>query len=218
MIYLFAGDDTKTKLARYEKFITTLPDSTEKFFVHRNDFDPIQIESFYSGTGLFSKTSAVVFSDILENIETRDFILKKLKFMGESGNTFVFLERKLGKPALDAFKKINSKKAQIHLLELPKEKKEKFNNFLLANALGQKDKLNLWIYYRQAVNRGVGLEELIGVLFWKVKDMFLKRNFGKLSPEQAKNLIEKLPYLLPEARKRGHDAELAFERFLLEAF
>ncbi|HEV7702318.1 MAG TPA: hypothetical protein VGO63_02665 [Candidatus Paceibacterota bacterium] len=215
MIYLFTGDDIKRKLPAYEKFIKSVFKGTEKFFINRNDFNPVQIESFYSGAGLFFKKSALVFSNILETESEREFVLKKLQLMADSGNDFIFSERKLNKSILDAFKKA---KAELYVFELPKEKKEKFNSFLLANAFGAKDKLNLWIYYRQAMDKGVELEELIGVLFWKAKDMFLKNNFGKFSPEQIKNFTEKLPYLLPEARKTGHDAEIAFEQFLLEAF
>lgn len=214
MIYLFTGDDIKKKLPAYEKFIKSIGVGTEKFFINRNDFTPAQIESFYSGSGLFYKKCAIVFSNILEAESERDFILKKIELMQESENLFIFSERNLGKPTIDAFKKA---KAELNIFELSKEKKEKFNNFLLANAFGAKDKLNLWIYYRQAVDRGVGLEELIGVLFWKAKDILLKRNFGKLSEQQVKNFIEKIPYLLPEARKKGVDAEIAFEKFLLEA-
>jgi len=70
--------------------------------------------------------------------------------MEESANSFIFLEGKLNKSILDAFKKT---RAKINLFELPKEKKEKFDNFLVANAFGQKDKLNLWIYFRQAMDR-----------------------------------------------------------------
>ena len=33
----------------YEKFIKSIPPSTETFFINRNDFNPVQIESFYSG-------------------------------------------------------------------------------------------------------------------------------------------------------------------------
>ena len=99
-----------------------------------------------------------------------------------------------------------------------KEKKEKFNNFLLANAFGARHKLNLWIYFRQAVDRGVMMEELTGVLFWKVKDMLLNKNFSKFKEAELKKIASKLSYLLPEARKKGLDAEMAFEQFLLEAF
>lgn len=218
MLYLFSGDDTKNKLISYEKFIKSIPNGTERFFINRNNFNSVQLENFYSGSGLFFKKCVVAFSDILEREEERSFILKKLELMAKSDNDFVFLERKLNKPVVDAFTKIKAKEVQVNIFELPKEKKEKFNNFLLANAFGAKDKLNLWIYYRQAVDKGVGLEELTGVLFWKAKDMCQKNNFGKFSKEQVKNFAEKLSYLLPEARKKGRDAEIAFEQFILEAF
>lgn len=213
MLYLFAGDDIKRKRLNYEKFIKSVESSAETFFINRNDFDPLQLESLYSGAGLFSKKYVIIFSNILETEEMLGFILKKLELMQKSGNSFIFLEGKLNKSVSDAFKKV---KAELNVFELPKEKKEKFNNFLLANAFEKKDKLNLWIYYRQAVDKGVGLEELVGVLFWKIKDMFLKKNFGKFSPEQLQNFAEKISYLLPEARKAGHDPEIAFEKFLLE--
>ena len=223
MIYLFSGDDVKNKHLSYEKFIKSLPAqagipaNTETFFINRNDFNRNQIESLYSGSGLFFEDCVVVFQDVFEREETREFVLEKLDLMGKSSSSFVFLEGKLNKPILDAFKKIEPKKLQINIFELPKEKKEKFNNFLLANAFGVRDKLNLWIYFRQAVDLGVGMEELIGVLFWKIKDMLIKKDFRKFS-EAELNPASRLSYLLPEARKASRDAEAVFEQFLLEAF
>lgn len=121
----------------------------------------------------------------------------------------------MNKPVIDAFKK---SKADVRVFELPKEKKEKFNNFLLANAFEAKDKLNLWIYYRQAVDLEVGLEELVGVLFWKAKDMLIKNNFRNLSKAQLQNFVSNISFLLPQARKEGKDPEVALEKFLLEIF
>ena len=215
MLYLFSGDDSKNKILNYEKFIKSIPVGTVTFFINRNDFNPVQIESFYSGASLFSALSAIVFLNIFEYEEKRDFFLERLAQMGESSNTFIFLESKLNKPILDAFKKA---RAELNVFELPKEKKEKFDNFLVANAFANKDKLNTWIYFRQAVDVGVGMEELVGVLFWKIKDMLLKKNFSKFKEEQLKIFVSRIPCLLPEARKRGLDAEAAFEQFLLEAF
>ncbi|MDD5720975.1 MAG: hypothetical protein PHT16_00800 [Candidatus Pacebacteria bacterium] len=223
MLYLFSGDDSKNKILNYEKFIKSLSEKkgvppSDIFFINRNDFDPVQIESFYSGASLFSTLSVIVFQNIFEYEETRDFVLDKLKQMGESDNIFIFSEGKLKKPILDAFKKIGEKRVQINIFELPKQKLEKFDNFLVANAFANKDKLNTWIYFRQAMDAGVIMEEIIGVLFWKIKDMLLKNNFNKFSPEQLKTFASKISYLLPEARKEGRDAESAFEQFLLEAF
>ena len=222
MIYLFSGDDTKKKLFAYEKFLKSSPLNSEHFFVSRNNFDSMQIESLYSGSSLFSTRSVIVFSNIFEYEETRDFVLEKLPLMGESGNSFFFLEGKLNKPILDTFKKSlpagRRDVSFMNVFELPKEKKEKFDNFLVANAFEKKDKLNMWIYFRQAIDKGVGMEELIGVLFWKIKNMLVTKNFGKFSESELKNSASHLAYLLPKSRSEGQDAETVFERFLLEAF
>lgn len=222
MIYLFTGDDTKKKRASYEKFIKFLPTDkagipkgVETFFISKNNFDPMQIESFYSGSGLFFAKCAIIFDNILEREETLNFILEKLLLIGESKNDFIFLEGKLNKSVLNAFK---NSKSEVSIFELPKAKKEKYDNFILANDFGNRDKLNLWIHYREAMDKGVMMEELVGVLFWKVKDMILKNNFGKFKEEELQNFASKISYLLPEARKEGRDAETAFEQFLLEAF
>jgi len=215
MIYLFAGDDIPNRLSAYETFIKSVPSEAEIFKFNRNDFNPDQIGSFYSGARLFGKKSTVVFLNFCEYEETRIFILGKLSLMADSGNFFVFVEGKLTKDILDAFKKA---RAELNIFELPKIRLEKFDNFLVANAFGAKDKLNLWIYFRQALDRGVVMEELAGVLFWKIKDMLLKKNFTKFSEKELKNFVAKLSYLLPEARRKGLDAESVFEQFLLEAF
>jgi hypothetical protein len=215
MIYLFAGDDTKKKRLSYEKFLKTLSKSTDVVFVNKNNFSKMGIESLYSGAGLFSPKSTVVFEGILDYEDHRDFILSRLENLVLSANDFIFLEGKLTKLILDDFRKV---RAELDIFELPKEKTEKFDNFLVANAFGNKDKLNMWVYFRQAMDRGVGMEEIVGVLFWKIKDMLLKRDFRKFSEEQLKDYAARLSYLLPEARKSGRDAESAFEQFLLEVF
>lgn len=215
MIYLFAGDDTQNKLTAYEDFLKTVPKDTEILKFNRNDFNFDQIVSLYSGSGLFTQKSLVIFLNFCEYEETRVFALDKLPQIAEASNSFVFLEGKLTKVILDSFKKA---RAELNVFELPKVKLEKFDNFLVANAFAARDKLNVWIYFRQALDLGVGMEELIGVLFWKIKDMLIRKNFSKFSEEELKSFIAKLSYLLPEARKNGIDAEASLEQFLLEAF
>jgi len=215
MIFLFAGDDAKNKHSAYEKFIKSLVKERELISIGRNSFDPLQIESFYSGASLFYPISAIIFENILEYSEKRDFILERISLMASSENFFIFLEGKLNKSTIDIFKK---SRAELNIFELPKAKKEKFDNFLVANAFEKKDKLHAWIYFRQAMDRGVGMEEIIGVLFWKIKNMLLRKNFGKFREEELKDYVSHLSYLLPQARKKNEDAEAVFEKFLLEAF
>lgn len=214
MIYLFAGDDATTRHKAYEKFLESLSKDADTIFISRNNFDRMHIESLYSGAGLFFTQSNIVFTQILEYADLQDFILDKLPEISKSKNNFIFLEGRLNKPVLDDFRKA---RAELNIFELSKEKKEKFDNFKLANAFAARDKVNLWIYFRQAMDLEVGMEELVGVLFWKAKDMILKKNFSKFTLEELQNFAAKLSYLLPEARKKGNDDEAAFEQFLLEA-
>jgi hypothetical protein len=217
MLYLFAGDDSKNRISGFEKRIQSLPKGMEIFPVSRNNFDRMQIESLYSGSSLFASSSALVFQNILEQPETRDFVLEKLGKMAESGNHFFFIEGKLGKPILDQFKKIKPK-AEIGIFDLPKKSAEKFNSFSVANAFGNKDKLNTWIYFQQAIENDVEVDALAGILFWKVKDMLTKRDFSRFTEDEIKSFAARISYLLPEARTMGHDTIAAFEQFLLEAF
>ena len=78
--------------------------------------------------------------------------------------------------------------------------------------------MNTWIYFRQAIDIGVSLEEIVGVLFWKTKDLLLRKNFSRFTEKQLKDFSTRLSYLLPEARKKGQEAEAVLEQFLLEAF
>ena len=63
------------------------------------------------------------------------FYFRKRGPWGKSDNLFVFLEGKLSKPILDAFKKA---RGELNIFELPKEKKDRFDSFLLANAFEKK--------------------------------------------------------------------------------
>jgi len=212
MIYLFAGDDAKNKVKAYESFLkgqANLP----LISISKNNFNEMEIESLYSGSSLFDSQSVVVFSNILDNQDIALFLLDRLDLLQASNNIFIFSEGKLLKPILNTFEKV---KAKINIFLLNKEQKERFNNFLLADAFAAKDKIKLWLYYRQAVDLGVGLEELTGVLFWKVKDMILKKNFSKYTEKDLQEIANKISYLLPEARRKGRYAEIIFEKFLLE--
>lgn len=216
MIYLFSGDDAIRKIKSYEDFLNSISSTTEELFIiNKNDFTKEQVEALHGGAGLFFKKCTVVFVNIFESTEAKEFLLSNLKSLQGSANDFVFLEGKLPKSILDIFRNHETK---IKNFDLTHAQKEKFNNFLLANAFGSRDKFSLWLYFRQAIDKGVGMEELVGVLFWKIKDMLLKRNFAKWQETELQKISTKLAYLLPEARKKGRDDEAVFEAFLLEAF
>ncbi|MEX2052272.1 MAG: hypothetical protein WD991_01075, partial [Candidatus Paceibacterota bacterium] len=103
MIYLFTGDDADEKRKAYENLLKSL--DGEVLQISKDSFDRMQIESLYSGAGLFAPKFIIVFTGVLEYEEIRDFILDKLALLAESQSNFIFLEGKLLKPIIDSFKK-----------------------------------------------------------------------------------------------------------------
>ena len=215
MIYLFTGDDFEKKKKALDVFLRPTKSGIETIFIDKQDFSPMHLESLYSGESLFASETRVVLIGVLDREESRNFILDHLPEMASSKNTFIFSDGKLKKPILDAFKK---SRAEINVFERVLEKKESFNNFLLANALGDRNKLQLWIYFRTAIESGAMMEALLGILHWKLKDMILKKNFQKFTEAELQSMDRKMSYLLPEARRERKDDEAVFEKFLLEAF
>ncbi len=213
MIYLFSGDDAESKKKAYDTLRSSSSRGVEFLEISRKDFDAMHLENLYSGAGLFTQKFFVTFVGVLESTEIQEFILEKLSFLQDSGNIFVFLEGKHPKAVLDSFKKA---KAEVKTFEKLKEKTDTFNNFLLAEAFAKRDKLGLWIYFRQAMSYDVGLDALAGVLFWKIKDMILKKNFTKFSEKELQNFASRISTLLSEARGKGKDPEISFEQFILE--
>lgn len=220
MIYLFCGDDNSAKTLACETFVTRLSEdlNLETLHFYRDNLDLNQIESFCSGPSLFSKKHALIFKDVLElkiEEEINGFFLNNIGKMAESENTFVFSEGKLDKKTIDIFKK---SRAEINSFELPKGKKEKFNTFTMADALASRNKLNLWMLFRKALKKGVSLDEITGILFWKIKTMILNGEFSKFSETELKKLSSKVSKILPESRNKSEDSEVSFEKFLLEIF
>ena len=246
MIYIFTGDDTFKKRKAYQDFLsfflkkeeteekepkteslknkdfkTRNPENskssnTEKFFFSDRNFNKDQIKMLISGGGLFSKKTVVIIENSLEKEETKDFILKNLQDMADSPNDFVFIEDKQQKAVLDEF---IEKGAEVNRFEVDHKAEERkhFNVFALADAFSTRNKLLLWMLFRQALEKEIPLEELAGVLFWKAKDMLLKKSYGKYSEKELQDFASTISYLLPKARKEGKDAETAFEQFLLDS-
>jgi len=215
MIYLFSGDDTKKKRTAYEKLLKSVSKETELFFFSDKDFDKDQIKMLYAGHALFSKKNIVIIENGLDKEENKEFIFKNLNKIADAEYDFVFLEGKQPKTIIDKFIKVGGEVNQFNI-DFKVEERKHFNIFALTDTFSVRNKLNLWIVFRQAIEKEIPLEEIVGVLFWKAKDMLLKKNFKKFSEKELENFISKISYFLPKVRKEGIDAESALEQFLLE--
>lgn len=215
MLYLFTSEDADRRRAAADALVAGLARGTDIVRMNRESFSPEDIENLLGGAGLFAEQSAAVLSEAFELAAARDFLLARLDRMATSPNNFIFIEPKLLKPVLDAFRAAG---ARVAAFDKGKERKERFNSFALANSLAVRDRFGLWLGFRQALRAGVSTDELAGVLFWKAKDMLLKRSYGKFTEAELVRLAGSFSSLLAEARSRSAEEEESLERFLLEAF
>lgn len=182
MIYIYHGNDREKIQAKSQELVASLlakkPDASV-FTVTSED----SLNEYIESQGLFAQKFIVIGDNILAEF-THD--IERIK---ESPNIFIFKEEKIDK-------KIKADKIQ----EFNKvEKKDDYNIFGIANAVG--DKKKLWLAYLDAKKRGIADEQIHGILFWKLKTTG--------SPHLG-SLVD----VYHEAR-RGGDMSLLLERWIL---
>ena len=171
------------------------------------------INEMILANSLFEPAQIYVLDSALadEGVEFYSTVLDNIKNMASSANVFIFVEEHLNKPILAKIEKVAEK---VFSFEKIKKIKERFNTFALADALGARDRKNLWVLYQKALEHEAP-EAISGVLFWKLKDMASKGN-AKYKKEELNNLAVELGALLPEARRKNLDSEVALEKFILK--
>ena len=68
-------------------------------------------------------------------------------------------------------------------LDLGEKSDERFNIFLLTDAIGERDKRNAWLIYRKALASGMSAEEIFWRVMWGVKSLILAQKTS--SPEES---------------------------------
>jgi DNA polymerase III delta subunit len=243
MIYLLYGrDGDKARKKLHELVESLLKKKPDASHVRMNDetFSEQELESLLGSMGLFSNKAIIELDNIFRNKDSKQIILEKLKEIASSENIFVFLEGELNKTDLTKFEK-NAQKVQefkqterAHFKEVSKEKD--FNIFSLTDALGKKDKKQLWVLFQKATMKNISPEEIHGILFWQIKALLLAtesqsakeaglnpfvfqksqgfaRNF---SLPELRAISSKLVELYHQARRGIIEFETGLERFILE--
>lgn len=215
MIYFLHGTDIDKARAKAHEMIEALlkkkPDAS--FFKMNNEnWNPAQLEEYAGGQGLFSNKYIVFLDRICEDKKIKDEFLDFIKVISESENIFILLEGKLDKATIT---KIEKKAEKTQEFALPKEdKKEEYNAFALANAVGNRDRKNAWVLYRQAIDRGDAPEALHGMIFWKVKQMMTSYS-NSYSKEELYSLADRLISVYHDSRRGVHELETGVEAFIL---
>ncbi|MEK7460495.1 MAG: hypothetical protein AAB628_03020 [Patescibacteria group bacterium] len=234
MLYVLYGNDRvhglkyfqtlRSKLSNGEVLVEVVPEEN----ISSGWFDEALVSK-----GLFGGNALFVLSGVLEKKENQELLVVKKEGLARSENIFLIFEPTLAKKVAED---LAPHVEEIREFALSKnESRPEFSIFSLGDALGERNKKDLWVLYQKAVASGLSDEEISGTLFWSVKNIALmKNNDGKsdagLNPyvakkvrmyaknythEEIKNISQALTSLYHEAHRGGEPMNIALERFIL---
>jgi DNA polymerase III delta subunit len=218
MIYLMYGTDTDSALKKAQATIASLqkkkPDASF-IKVENNGQESLSLDEYIGGQGLFENKQLIFFDRVLENKKVAGDILDRLTDMQKSENIFIFLEGAPTKAILGKFEK-RAEKITEYAKAKSEIKADKFDVFSLTNALGAGDKKQLWMLYLRAQETGSVPEQIHGLLFWKVKDMLVKKNTRAYDESTLKTMSGELVSLYHDSHRGLCDFSLALEAWVLK--
>jgi len=216
MIYFFYGEDIDRARTKSHELVQSLLKKKQHASFFKIDVENCNeaiIEEYIESQGLFENKYIILLDRISEDKNTKAVFISKIKEIAESQNIFIVLEGKLDKATITKIEKNSEKYLKF---DLPKGvQKEEYNAFALADALGKKDKKNLWILYRKAIEKGEAPEALHGMMFWKVKTMLMNNYLGVYSKDELYNLSDKLISIYHDSRRGVHELETGLESLIL---
>ncbi|MSR78985.1 MAG: hypothetical protein EXS59_02460 [Candidatus Taylorbacteria bacterium] len=240
MLYLIHGTDREKILAKSNELVAGLKKRKPDAEVFRiSDSQSLsRLEELVGGQGLFESKYIVVVKNVLADKNNTDKYCDLLPALSDSANVFIFVDGKINKPIVDAFK---SAKGQLQEFVIAKEdfshadSRPNFNIFALADALGSRDRKGLWVLYQKAIKRDIAPEEISGTLFWQVKSIMLaeqtasaseagispfvfqkaKRYSRNFPSGEIKNIALSLVKLYHDSHRGLTDFETGLERLIL---
>jgi DNA polymerase III delta subunit len=240
--------------------------SASLFALTDENWSEAAIDEYTGSQGLFEHKYIVVAKDIFAGgtggkgekgnkggKERKEAFLEKIELFAVSPNIFIFAESSIDKASLKKIEK-NAEKIQeikgikgsagtgagisagISAGATAIKSKNDFKIFDLADALGERDKKNLWALYRRAIDSGKAPEEIHGIFFWQVKSMILASRstsagsaglnpfvFGKakryaehFEKDDLMHMLERLISIYHDAHRGMGDFEMALEIFILK--
>lgn len=242
MIYLLHGADMDKSRAKMREMSDALrkkqPDAAY-FRMDAEHWNQAELEEYCGGQGLFSNRFVIVLDRLLENEEIAPVLLEQIEVVAASPNIFIVLEGKMDKDSLKKLEKHAEKVQEFEETAAQKavtaKSKERFNVFSLAEALGKRDRKNLWVLYRRALDEDIAPEEIHGTLFWQAKSIALARQaksakeagmkdfpFTKakgyannFSEKETGELLNRLIRMSHDSRRGKADISLALEELAL---
>lgn len=187
MIYLILGQNKKVQ-GKISEICSQFPNaSVKKMFV--DDFHPAVLEEWIIGDDLFSEKYIFCLNNICKDKAGNIFILEKLDDLLKTDKIFIWQEDNLETKLKKRLQKI---KEGLEVFDFSEEEKgsKEYNFFPLLDALGVKNKKQLWILYQEALMSGSSADDI----FWKMKDFF--KNLYLIKTSENKDRLNFKPFFI----------------------
>ncbi len=223
MLYVYHGPDIEKSLDKARTLANSLrtkrPDATY-LEVDADKWSASIIQENVGGQGLFSSKYIIFLNRVAENADAKETLPDLIQIMNESTNIFILLEGKLNAELKKSVEKYAEKVVETGVTEKNSFAKSstgagEFNIFALADAVASRNALKSWTVYRQAVDSGLEAENIIGVLFWKIKSMILAKNTKSYSEAELNSLLTNLITIYHDGHRGLVNAELGLEGLIL---
>ncbi|HEY0980434.1 MAG TPA: hypothetical protein VGE18_03445 [Candidatus Paceibacterota bacterium] len=161
----------------------------------------------YLYPSLFNTGTPVVHAQFMLENRSADMTAVFVKRLAASPTVFIFEEFALPAPLLTQLKKHG---AVVHAHSAPKAFKKGPDLFALASAIITPNKKDAWMNYQKALSLQP-IEALLGIMYWKVRDMMMKTR-----KEEYKTLYENMLRAHAKAWQTNTPLELMIEKVLLQ--
>lgn len=169
----------------------TLPESEGRvrYVFRAGDTDLGAVDEIMRGGGLFDEARHVVLYDFLSTKDTWPFMKQNLAEWVEADHVIELREEKL----LSDHKKLLAKLGAQITETKPAPKPKDNQVFAITDAVMARDKKGAWLAYRSAIEAGKSPEEIVGLLWWQIKTLWLVAKLGDKSGQA--------PYAIQKSRR-----------------
>jgi hypothetical protein len=207
MIYLYSGQDRKNKIQYLEKnfknyevvFLSGSANSRELLFGYVQSID-------------LWGTKKIIFA---EDFLSMDILSDQdLSVLEKSETVFIFSEDKMTVADLKPYKKYVKDVLKFELKEV--KKNNSFNVFGIADAFADKNKISAWALYLDSLEKDISPEAVLGVLFWKVKTLYVNGS-RKFSKDELKKISVDIVDLYNHSHGGSVDIKVGTEQLILKS-
>jgi DNA polymerase III delta subunit len=169
MLYVYFGNDTARVRQKAFAFLENhLGETSRPTSVESHNYVSGMLDELARSASLFGKVNSIILDMLGDETDVLEQVIEAAPMLKDSANHFLIIEKTLSAP--------QKKALEPHagtFEEIKADGKERFNTFLLTDALLRKDKKSLWFLLMEAWREGVSNEEIIGAFFWQVKTLRL---------------------------------------------